>query len=281
MMRTVARELDGVGQRPQVAPIRVMSPASTATSVPVPRRCPRSARASAGASLTPSPTMATRAASPPAAALDLGRLPVGQHPGHDACRSRPRGPRAAAVALVAGEQHHVEAHPPEPAHRLGRRRRRVGDRQDARRAPSTAAADASRPASASARRPRQRRGSTPFPPAQTALPTAHRTPSDAGARPAPATSGSRRPAGPLRAPRARPRTTRRGRGCSERRSTAAARPEAPVVGRRRRNHLGHRGPPRSPSRSCRATRSERSAPLQRLAAPDEHAQLGPSAGAPP
>lgn len=40
--------------------IRTMSAASMATSVPVPMAMPTSARARAGESLTPSPTMATR-----------------------------------------------------------------------------------------------------------------------------------------------------------------------------------------------------------------------------
>ena len=54
---------------------------SIATSVPAPMAIPTSARASAGASLTPSPTIATASRAP--AARPLGVLVFGQHLGHD------------------------------------------------------------------------------------------------------------------------------------------------------------------------------------------------------
>jgi hypothetical protein len=61
-------------------PITVMSAASRATSVPDPMAIPRSACASAGASLTPSPTMATTrpasCSSLTVATLSSGRTPA-------------------------------------------------------------------------------------------------------------------------------------------------------------------------------------------------------------
>ena len=64
----------------------VMSEASSATSAPVPMAMPRSAWASAGASLMPSPTMATTRAAG-LELLDLGGLLGRQHLGQDAIRT--------------------------------------------------------------------------------------------------------------------------------------------------------------------------------------------------
>ena len=61
MLRIVARDSRIAVTRPVSEPdTRVMSLASMATSVPVPMAHPTSAWASAGASLIPSPTIATR-----------------------------------------------------------------------------------------------------------------------------------------------------------------------------------------------------------------------------
>jgi len=54
-----ARQREGVGQRSRSSPTRVTPAASMAMSEPAPMATPTSAQASAGASLTPSPTMAT------------------------------------------------------------------------------------------------------------------------------------------------------------------------------------------------------------------------------
>jgi hypothetical protein len=60
MLPIVARERSMAVTSPERAPeIKVMSEASMATSVPVPMAIPTSAWARAGASLMPSPTMAT------------------------------------------------------------------------------------------------------------------------------------------------------------------------------------------------------------------------------
>ena len=83
---------------------RVRSEASIATSVPVPIARPRSAWASAGASLTPSPTIATTRPSRLQARDDVG-LVGGQDLGDDLGRSRPRPPTGSAVvSVVAGQQ---------------------------------------------------------------------------------------------------------------------------------------------------------------------------------
>ena len=85
------------------------SAASTATSVPVPIAMPTSACASAGASLMPSPTIATTRpiVLQPA---HLGDLAVGQHAGdhvRDACLARDGVRR---VRMVAAQHHDVEPH---------------------------------------------------------------------------------------------------------------------------------------------------------------------------
>ena len=80
--------------------MRTTSAVSMATSVPAPMAMPRSAWASAGASLTPSPTMATLR--PPCLQLgDLGRLVAGQDLGDDACRCPAVRRSARAVAWLS------------------------------------------------------------------------------------------------------------------------------------------------------------------------------------
>ena len=85
-----------------------MSDASIATSVPVPMARPRSAWASAGASLTPSPTMATTRPSRLQAADDLG-LAGGQDVGDDLADADLGGDRGGGRGVVARQQHGPEA----------------------------------------------------------------------------------------------------------------------------------------------------------------------------
>ena len=83
---------------------RVRSPASIATSVPVPMARPRSAWASAAASLTPSPTMAT--VRPSACSRSTtADLVLGQHLGDHLVDADLGGDRPATACVVAGQQH--------------------------------------------------------------------------------------------------------------------------------------------------------------------------------
>ena len=79
-----------------------MSAASMAMSVPVPMAMPTSAWVSAGASLMPSPTMATAPHSL-LQAPDLVHLAVGQHLGHHVVDARPPGDGLGGAPVVAGE----------------------------------------------------------------------------------------------------------------------------------------------------------------------------------
>ena len=100
-----------------------------ATSVPVPMAMPTSACARAGASLMPSPTMATTFPSA-CSRFDLGDLALGQHLGHHPVDAGLAGDRLGRAPVVAGEHDHVEAHPPQPGDRLaGARLDRVGHRE--------------------------------------------------------------------------------------------------------------------------------------------------------
>ena len=129
-------------------------------SVPVPIAMPTSACASAGASLIPSPTMATTlslALQP----LDLGDLPVRQHLGHDAidarlrARSRPPSARLSPVSITTSSPS-----PWQPRDRLARGGLdRIGDRDQAgerarprRRTPASCPPARARSASAAQRR---------------------------------------------------------------------------------------------------------------------------------
>ena len=93
---------------------------------------PRSAWASAAASLTPSPTIATTRPLGLQVA-DHVDLVVGQHLGDDLVDADLGGDRAGRPLVVAGEQDRLEAELAQPAHGLGRGRLdRVGDHEHAR-----------------------------------------------------------------------------------------------------------------------------------------------------
>ena len=97
-----AGESDGVGRGRRSPETRVMSEASMATSVPVPIARPRSAWASPGASLTPSPTIATTRPSAWRRRTTLhlvGGEHLGDHLGDADLRRRPlrRWPRLSPV----------------------------------------------------------------------------------------------------------------------------------------------------------------------------------------
>ena len=108
------------------------SAASTATSVPEASAMPMSAWASAGASLMPSPTIATTwpAASQP---LDLVPLAGGQHPGHHLVDAEAAGDAPSGARLIPGQQHRREtqgAHLRDGLRRLGAERVVEDDRAD-------------------------------------------------------------------------------------------------------------------------------------------------------
>ena len=93
----------------------VMSLASIATSVPVPIAMPMSAWASAGASLMPSPTMATFL--PPAcSASTCCAFCSGQHVGDHVVDADLPGDHRGRPAVVAGEHDDLEAELAQPAH---------------------------------------------------------------------------------------------------------------------------------------------------------------------
>ena len=133
----VARDSSSAAATPRGSPpTRVTSAASIATSAPVPIAIPRSAWASAGASLIPSPTMAT---DPPAGLQPLddrglvrraGPRPATRSAGIPTCAATAR----AVARVVAGDEPDLDALPRvSSAH--GRRRLgldRVGDRRGAR-----------------------------------------------------------------------------------------------------------------------------------------------------
>ena len=85
-----------------------MLPASIAMSVPVPIAMPRSACASAGASLMPSPTKATRLPSLLQTPHLLG-LVLGQDLGAARARSRSAARSLRRSAVVAGDHHGLDA----------------------------------------------------------------------------------------------------------------------------------------------------------------------------
>src|SRR4026207_2398120 len=101
------------------------SPASTATSVPAPMAMPTSAVRRAGASFTPSPTIATRAPRrrPPLASalplLALRRLLLRQDLGEDGVDAELLGHRAGHRLRIAGHHDHLDALRVEPLHRPG------------------------------------------------------------------------------------------------------------------------------------------------------------------
>ena len=85
-----------------------MSAASMATSVPVPMAMPTSAWARAGASLMPSPTMATSFALV-LEASHLGGLVLGQDLGQDPVDAHLAGDGLGGAAVVAGDHHDFQA----------------------------------------------------------------------------------------------------------------------------------------------------------------------------
>ena len=99
----------------------VRSPASMATSVPVPMARPRSAWARAAASLTPSPTMATTRPSA-WSATDRLDLALGQDLGDHVVDAHGAGDGAGRPLVVAGEQHGVRPSARSSAIAVGRRR---------------------------------------------------------------------------------------------------------------------------------------------------------------
>ena len=107
-----------------------MSPASTATSVPAPIAIPTSAVTSAGASLTPSPTIATRFPLRRKRLDDL-RLAVGEHLRVDGVDPELSRHRLGDRPGVAGEHRDLEPHrrgaagPPPPTRASPRRRPRT------------------------------------------------------------------------------------------------------------------------------------------------------------
>ena len=89
-----------------------------AMSVPVPIAIPTSAWASAGASLIPSPTIATTC--PLLQPLHLGDLAFRQHAGDDVIDADLPGDRRRRRAPIAGQQDDVEAAGAQRADGLGR-----------------------------------------------------------------------------------------------------------------------------------------------------------------
>ena len=89
-----------------------------ATSVPVPMASPRSAWASAAASLTPSPTMATARPSACSRLTDVD-LVRGQYLGDDLGDPDLGGDRAGSGLVVAGQQDRRQPERAEPLDRLG------------------------------------------------------------------------------------------------------------------------------------------------------------------
>ena len=265
--------------------MRVTSAASMATSVPEPIAMPTSAWARAGASLMPSPTMATQ----PAVGLQRRtsrRLAVRQHLGEHAARCRPGGRWPPPSPAVAGEHDHLKPAPAEPRPRPRRLRlQHVGHRDEAARLArdrhvhdglASAASAVARGSPASA-------GSIPRSSIRRAIAEQHARPRRGASTPAPATARTRRPpAAPAPAPWRGPRSPRRA-DAREPCSTAAARartsPSARCPARRR----SRRSPPAVPtvrvpvlSSTMVSTRLQ---PLQRLRARGSARRLGAPAGA--
>ena len=209
-------------------PMRVMSEAAIATSVPVPMAMPRSAWASAGASLIPSPTMAT--VLPPALeGRHLGGLLLRQHLRQDVPGLDPHlaGDGLGRGAVVAGEHPDLEPQGPQLGHRLRRLRLEgVGDGDQA--GPLAVEGDVHR------RRAGLRQRSGPRPPDRSAAP---RLRSSAPGCPAGAGAPRRPPGCPSRS---RPGTPRPG----------ADRAPARARGPRSPRPAGAPSPPRRPRRGA-------------------------------
>ena len=89
----------------------MMSAVSTATSVPAPMAMPTSAWARAGASLTPSPVIATTEPSDWTSLIFL-RLLIGQDLGEVIVQAELVGHPVGHLPVVAGEHHAADAHLP-------------------------------------------------------------------------------------------------------------------------------------------------------------------------
>ena len=113
---------------PRRSPLTSVTPAlSIATSVPVPMAMPTSACASAGASLMPSPAIATMRPSC-WSFLTTSRLPLGQHLRLHLVDARASRHRLGRRPAVAGQHHDPQALFVQLADRLGGRRLdRIGD----------------------------------------------------------------------------------------------------------------------------------------------------------
>ena len=142
-MRSVARLRRIASAAARRSPLTsVRSEASIATSVPVPIASPRSACASAGASLTPSPTIATTRPSA-CSRRTTSALSAGQHLGDHLVDADLGGDGARGRLVVAGQQHRAQAERLAARATASARRRLdgVGDDEDrARACPSQPAA---------------------------------------------------------------------------------------------------------------------------------------------
>ena len=249
IVRSVARdEADRVGGAAQVAGDQREVDASIATSVPVPIARPRSAWASAGASLTPSPTIATTRPSACRRRIDVGlvgRQHLGDHLvdadlGGDRARGRARCRRSAApgagrarcsratasadvgltVSATASSAAHL-AVPGDQDRGAARAPRRRGGRRRAR----PGRAGSTRPSAPGARPATPRPSTTPSTPRPSRL--AKRLDGlgsgaelvARGARRSPARSGARR----------RPRARRRGAAASAASTPSAATTSASAI----------------------------------------------------
>ena len=241
MLRMVARDSRRARAMPRRSPLTSVTPAlSIATSVPVPIAMPTSACASAGASLMPSPAIATTRPSRCSRLITVALL-LGQHVG-----DAPRRCRAAARPLARWRGCRRSASRragPRRAARERLRRRgldRIGDADQARQPPSTATNITVWPVARAARR-----RARPAPPASTPSVVASardcraatRRPSTVP-RHALARSATRSPTprGSDAARARRPRRSPRASGCSLPRSSAAASAQHVVfvdAGRRR------------------------------------------------
>src|ERR687891_2012714 len=89
---------------------------SMATSVPAPRAIPTSAWTSAGASFTPSPTMATTFPWPWSSFTR--RLVLREHLGKELVQAKLPGHPPSHVLRITGDHGHPDPHLLEPGHRL-------------------------------------------------------------------------------------------------------------------------------------------------------------------
>ena len=229
MVRRAARpRATSGGSRPRSSDMRAMSAVSRAASVPRPASAiPTSAVASAGASLTPSPTIATRPdarrLSRKALDLVLGQEIGGPGPDPDLGGDHPRRP-----LVVAGQHRRLDPERPQrappPPRPPGARRRRPRSRPPCARGSSTATSTTVLPSPSRRRSSASRRWSqSACSSNQRWLPTRTMRPSDAAAHAAAGSDGDV----DRRAARLSPRrrawaTSASPTGCAPRASTAAA-----------------------------------------------------------